>query len=114
MKNDECTVHGKVEVINDLRIKLIIDDGSGAINTILNKEITEKILNKTIEECKKISNDELIKEITDKIFTKRMIITGNALSDNFGTTLIAKDADIVNIDINKEIKKINQELEGLQ
>ena len=114
LKNDECTVHGKVEVINDLRIKLIIDDGSGAINTILNKEITEKILNKTIEECKKISNDELIKEITDKIFTKRMIITGNALSDNFGTTLIAKDADIVNIEINKEIKKINQELEGLQ
>jgi replication factor A1 len=114
LKNDECTVHGKVDVIDDLRIKLIIDDETGAINSILNKEITEKILNKTLEECKKISNDKLINEITKKMFTKRMIMTGNALSDTFGTTLIVKDAHIVNIDIKKESQRINQELEGLQ
>lgn len=114
VKDDECAVHGKVDSKIDLRIKAIIDDGTGAINTILNKEITEKILKKKIEDCEKIAHDKLIEEITNKIFAQRMKIKGNALTDNFGTTLIAKDADIINIDIKKESQRIYQDLEELQ
>lgn len=114
LKDNECTIHGKVEGKTDLRIKSIIDDGTGAINTILNKEISEKLLKKTFKDCEKNSQDTMINEIIKKLFAQRVILKGNALSDDFGTTLIAKDADIINIDIKQKSETILQELEEIQ
>ena len=112
--NDECPDHGKVDLKTDLRIKAIIDDGTGAINTILNKETTEKLLNKTFEDCKKTKNDALIDEINKKLFAHVILVRGNALSDNFGTTIIAKDASINDYDIKKESERIYKELEEIE
>ena len=56
----------------------------------------------------------MINEIIKKLFAKRVILKGNALSDDFGTTLIAKDADIINIDIKQKSEIILQELEEIQ
>jgi replication factor A1 len=114
LKNGECTIHGKIEGKSDLRIKLIIDDGTGAISTVYNKKISEKLLNKTLEDYEKMNQDEVIKEIIKKLFSQRVLMNGNTLSDEFGTTLIAKDADIINIDIKQKSEKLLQELEELQ
>ncbi|NOR17256.1 DNA-binding protein, partial [candidate division WOR-3 bacterium] len=45
--NDECKIHGKVEGKSDIRIKLVVDDGTGAVSTIIGRELTEKLLGKT-------------------------------------------------------------------
>ena len=113
LKNKECAKHGKVEGKIDFRIKAIIDDGTGAISTILNREISEKILKKTLKEYKKMDQENILNEIIKKLFTQRVIIKGNALSDDFGLTLIAKDADIIDIDIKQKSETILQDLEEL-
>lgn len=116
--NDECKTHGKVEGKPDIRIKLIVDDGTGSISANIGRELTEKIIGKSFEECKKLAEtskngNALINEINKILFANRINIKGNALGDNFGTTIIAKEIKLVEIDINKEIEKLSQELEEL-
>ena len=114
LMNEECAIHGTVEGLLDLRIKLIVDDGAGAASAVLNKEMSEKVLGKTLEECKEMNEDELKNEMNKTLFTKMINLKGNALSDEFGTTLIPKDAEVININISKEVAKISKEVEELQ
>ena len=114
LRDNECTIHGKIEGKTDLRIKSIVDDGTGAINIILNKDLSEKILDKKFQDYEKISQEDAINDITKKLFAQRVLVSGNALSDDYGTTLIAKDIDIIKIDIKQKSEKILQDLEELQ
>ena len=117
--NDECKIHGKVEGKPDIRVKLVVDDGTGAASAIIGRELTEKLLGKTLEECEKLvegSKDEnaLVDEMNKLLFTHRINVQGNALGDNFGTTIIAKEAKLVDVDIDREVKKLSQDLEEMQ
>jgi replication factor A1 len=113
MINDECSIHGKVEGKKDLRVKLVVDDGTGSVTSILNKELAEKILGNTLEDYQKMDEDSLLEDMTKKLFAQRISLQGNALGDEFGTTLLAKNAKLVDFDLNEEADKLSQELEEL-
>jgi len=113
IQNGECSIHGQVNEKPDLRLKLVIDDGTGSISTVLNRKITEKIIGKTLDECEKIDENTFIDELNNTLFTRKIIVQGNALSDEFGTNVIAKDADFVDFDISKEAEKLSSEVEEL-
>jgi replication factor A1 len=113
LQNEECVIHGKVSGKLDLRLKLIVDDGTGSISSILNKDLSEKLIGKTLEDCKKINESDLLNEINKTLFARTISLRGNALSDEFGTSLIAQDIKLFDIDLNKEAEKLSQELEEL-
>jgi replication factor A1 len=113
MLNSECSIHGKIEGKQDLRVKLVVDDGTGSVNSTLNRELTEILLGKTLEEYKKMDEDSMIEDINKKLFSHRISLQGNALADEFGTTLIARNANLVDYDIKVEADKLSQELEEL-
>ncbi len=113
LKDKECNIHGKVEGITDFRIKSIIDDGTGSINAIFNKNVSEKLIKKTIEDYKKMSQENISRDMIEKLFAKKVLVKGNALSDEFGITFIVKEANLVDIDIKQKSENILQELEGL-
>lgn len=113
IENNQCGIHGKVNGKSDLRLKLVIDDGTGSVGSVLNKELTEKLLGKTIEECKKMSEDALIEKINKTLFAHKISIQGNALGDEFGTSLIAKNVKFVDFDMEEEAEKLSQEVEEL-
>jgi len=113
LTNNECSIHGKVKGKQDLRIKLVIDDGTGAITSSINKELAEKLLNKKFEEYKKMDEVTMIDDFNKKLFAHRINLQGNALGDEFGTSLIAKDAKLVDFDIKEEADKLFHELEEL-
>ena len=113
IQDNQCGIHGKVNGKSDLRLKLVIDDGTGSVGSVLNKELTEKLLGKTIEECKKMSEDALVEKINKTLFARKISIQGNALGDEFGTSLIAKDVRFVDLDMEEEAEKLSQEVEEL-
>ncbi|MEF8849017.1 MAG: hypothetical protein V5A68_07795 [Candidatus Thermoplasmatota archaeon] len=113
LKDDKCNIHGGVEGIPDLRIKLILDDGTGASTAVLNRELTEKIIDKDLEECKKIEEKKLNNQIKKKFYGKKILLRGNALLDNFGLTIIPKNVEILDVDISSEAEKLSKELEDL-
>ena len=115
---DTCTIHGKVNGKQDLRIKLVIDDGTGAVSSILNKELSEHLLGSTMNEItqqldKSEDSTSVLEKIHKKLFAHRILLQGNALGDQFGITIIAKKATLTDIDIEAESEKLSQELEEL-
>ena len=52
-------------------------------------------------------------EINNALFAHKIILQGNALGDEFGTSLIAKEAKLIDVDIKEEAEKLSQELEEL-
>ncbi len=112
LQQGSCAVHGAVEGKTDLRMKLVIDDGVGSVNAILGKELTEKLLGKTMPETS--DEDGLVEEMNNLLFGHRVSLQGNALGDQFGVTLIARDAKRADFNVAAEAERLSQELEEFQ
>jgi replication factor A1 len=106
LQQGSCTVHGPVEGKTDLRMKLVIDDGAGSVSAILGKELTEKLLGKTMPE-----SEGMVEEMNNILFGHRISLQGNALGDQFGVTVIARDAKKTDFNVAAEAERLSQELE---
>jgi replication factor A1 len=114
LKNNLCGIHGQVEGVPDLRIKAIVDDGTFAITAILGKELTQKLIGRTLEECQNLAQQAMDykvieKEIGAKLLMENMELRGNAIKDDWGVTFIAKDAKSMEINLAEELEKIERE-----
>ncbi len=113
IQDSKCSIHGKVKGIEDMRLKLIVDDGTGAVNATLNEELTKKVLGKTKDDLKNMNESETEELYRKKIFAKTVSLNGNALSDDFGLTFIPKDIEFIDINVNKEAEKLRKALEEM-
>lgn len=115
IQNNVCIVHGKVQGVPDLRTKAVIDDGTGALSVLFGKDITEKILGKDLEECKKIASEKMsadiiADELRDKILIKGMEVKGYTLKDDYGITLVANDAKFIKRNSMDDARKMLEEI----
>jgi ssDNA-binding replication factor A large subunit len=111
IQNGACAVHGTVKGKSDVRMKLVIDDGTGSVSAILGKELTEKLLGKTMDMSS--PDDGLVEEMNTMLFGHRVSLQGNALGDQFGVTVIAREAKRADFDVAAEAERLSQELEEL-
>ena len=114
--NDECVSHGRITPIQDLRLKAVIDDGSGALTAIINRELTEVLTGITLEEAVDMARDNLdsdavSKRMEDAIIGRWVRIRGNVISDEYGLMLISKEASLDELDVKTEAEKLLHELE---
>ena len=91
-----CRVHGKVDEKMDMRIKAIIDDGTGALTLVLNAELTQALCGIKIEQAKEIakaamSQNAVEHEIKKKLLGKMLTSRGNMSKGEYGITLVATD-----------------------
>jgi replication factor A1 len=112
-----CKLHGRVEGLPDLRIKAIIDDGSGAAGVVLNRGITEKLLDTTLDECmakaKEAMNFDVVRDmIEEQLALKVLTVSGSLSSDQYGLSMIAKDAEPSKVDVKAEVEKLLVSLEA--
>lgn len=112
-----CRIHGEVEGKADLRIKAVLDDGTGALTAIMGKDITESLIGKDVEECKTRAVEALDQsvirdELKELLIATPIRVTGDATMDDFGVMLISKDAQLLKIDVQSEAKAMLEELEG--
>ncbi|MEA3203974.1 MAG: hypothetical protein QOI63_1654, partial [Thermoplasmata archaeon] len=91
-----CRIHNKVEGgVPDLRVKAVLDDGTGAVQLVAGREITEQLLGKDLERAKKEAQDafrpDLIRDqLRDRLTSRVFAVRGNALSDEYGMTFIVR------------------------
>ena len=112
----ECKLHGRVDPTPDLRTKAVVDDGTGTVTVIMNRAITERILEKNLEDCIKIAKDSMNPDrihddIVVKLLTTHIQVRGTVTSDDFGLTMIATELEHSNIDIQKEAQTMLNDLE---
>lgn len=98
-----CRVHGLVEGRNDMRIKFILDDGTGALTVVLDADLTWKITGYSIEKAIEVAgvdmNPSVVEEeIRRKLMGLTMRLRGNMTKGEYGITLVASDVEIIEID----------------
>ena len=117
LQKGTCKVHGRVEGYPDLRVKAVLDDGSGAVSAVMGRELTEKLTGTTLDECmekaKQAMNFDVVKDMMEEQLTfKIATVTGNVTSDAYGLSMIVKEAGLKVPDVGPEIDKLLVELEG--
>lgn len=98
-----CREHGEVEGKTDLRIRAVIDDGTGTINVNMGREISEKIIGRTSEECKQDAQKKLDPEVVVEYIRKKLILksfsaSGDVIRDDFGLSMIAEEVEPVRLE----------------
>ncbi|HID71166.1 MAG TPA: hypothetical protein EYP29_00280 [Thermoplasmata archaeon] len=114
-----CSHHDDVDGIPDLRIKGVFDDGESAISVVINRELTEKLLGMSLEECeelarKKMDNSIIQQKLEEKLLTRTLTLYGNVIKDDYGLTLIAKDVSTEEIDIISKAEELLRSLEEVK
>ncbi len=113
LNDGRCSIHDTVEGKPDMRLKLVVDDGTGAVSCVINRDLSEKILDMKLDEAKKMKEDEMQEKLQKMLFAKKIMLKGNALGDEFGTNIIVNDAGFVDTDVSDEAEKIIDSLEDI-
>ena len=114
-----CRLHGKVEGLPDLRIKAVLDDGTGAITAVIGRSSTEAMIGLTLDECMRIAREamdvEVVRQrIEEKVFGRSLQVTGNVLKDDYGLMMIVSSAAPATVDVKEEATILLTNLEGFQ
>lgn len=115
--NDQCMTHGTVDPVPDLRLKFVLDDGTGSVSAIVNRENTEKLTGVTLETATELSKargpEFVLKELAEKLLVKHVMIRGNVMSDDYGPMMIVKDASMEDVDVQAEARKLLKDVEAV-
>lgn len=118
LKDSTCRVHGPQQGYPDLRVKAVIDDGYGAAQVVLNRDITGRLLGMTPEEALEESERRgevlwLEEEVKRRLQGRWFVLRGTAILDDFGPTLLPKEVKMVEGDVEEELKELLEEVEGV-
>ncbi|PKK81654.1 MAG: hypothetical protein CVT47_01310 [Thermoplasmata archaeon HGW-Thermoplasmata-2] len=119
LQKGQCKEHGAVDGMPDLRIRTVIDDGTGTLNVTIGRELSEPLIGKTLEQCKaeaqKAFDPEVVVEhIRKSLVMKPLLVKGNAKKDDFGLSMIANDAKPLALDRAKLREKAESMLEDME
>ena len=79
-----CGEHGKVEGVDDLRIKAVLDDGEKVQDILMNREITEAFTGITLDKAKEMATEALdqgvvLDVIKNKLVGRYYVVAGKKL-----------------------------------
>ncbi|MGD9779680.1 Single-stranded DNA binding protein [Methanomethylovorans sp.] len=97
IQNNVCRAHGTVEGVKDMRIKAILDDGTGAVYIMLNRELSETIYGRSMDEAENIiklslSKDAVYESMKRSLIGAYLTVRGNSSKSEFGTTIVVRSA----------------------
>jgi len=83
---------------------------------ILNKEITQTILGKNMDECIELAKDKMdqqvIREMLSNILAAKSVrIKGNVSNDDFGLMMIGSSLEYPELDVKQKAQELLDELE---
>jgi replication factor A1 len=98
VQNGQCRSHGAVEGVDDLRVKAILDDGTGTVTAILDDELTERVYGGDVEDAKAHAREEMDQEAVADAISERLVgrefrVRGSLSVDEYGANLNARTFD---------------------
>jgi replication factor A1 len=104
-----------VEGVKDMRIKTILDDGTGAIYIMLNKELSETVYGKSMNEAENLmklslSKDAVYESMKRSLIGAYLTVRGNSSKSEFGTTIVARSAWFAADDLLSRLESILSKL----
>jgi len=106
-----CRVHGQVEGRPDLRARIVLDDGTGALTVNAGRSETERLWGVTLDEARNRLRDQpdpsLIEEqILESLFGRRLRVRGVGTKDDFGVTITPETIEPVEVDLDASAEEL--------
>ena len=115
--NGNCSIHGQQEGVPDLRAKIVVDDGTGAMFAVLNTEITQEVICLSVSECvdrfSDLEEDKVTEMLNRELLGKDYVLRGNVIRDDFGPTVLPSMARQNKEEYMEEAEKMLDELGGI-
>ncbi len=107
MQKGQCRAHGRSEGVKDLRIKAILDDGTGSMICVFDKLLTRALLGTELEmELESGTVDNIEERIKSALIGMPFVIRGNVTRGDYGRILIATKAHKPDEDIGKLAREL--------
>lgn len=95
VQKGQCRTHGDVDGIDDMRVKAILDDGTGAVTVVLDDELTEQIYDGTLEDALEQAREAMDQEVVADTIRDRIVgleyrVRGHLSVDEYGSNLDAE------------------------
>ncbi|SIR11917.1 replication factor A1 [Haladaptatus litoreus] len=96
VQKGQCRSHGQVDGEDDLRVKAIVDDGTGTVTAILDDELTAEVYGGGLEQAREQARDAMDQEVVadtirEKIVGHEYRVRGNLSVDDYGANLEASE-----------------------
>ena len=96
LQNGQCRSHGDVDGEDDMRVKAIVDDGTGTVTAMLDRELTETVYGDTMSAAMTAARDAMDKEVVADEIRERIVgreyrVRGNLSVDDYGANLEATE-----------------------
>jgi replication factor A1 len=106
-----CRVHGQVEGQPDLRARIVLDDGTGALTVNVGRAETERLWGVTLDDARRRLRDQpdpsLIEEqILESLFGRRLRVRGVGTRDDFGVTIVPESIEPVEVDLDASAEEL--------
>ena len=94
VQSGQCRSHGAVEAEDDLRVRAILDDGTGTVTVILDEERTAEVYGGGIEAAREHARDAMDREVVADAIRTELVgrafrARGSLTVDEYGPTLDA-------------------------
>jgi replication factor A1 len=110
-----CRVHGQVNGQPDLRARIVLDDGTGALTVNANRSDTERLWGVTLDDAQaRLRNQPdpsvLEEQILEALLGRRLRVRGSGTSDEFGVTVAPESIERVDIDLDAAAQELSTRL----
>ncbi len=95
-QSGQCRSHGEVEGEDDLRVKAILDDGTGTVTAVLDDELTASVYGGDLDDAREHARDAMDREVVADKIRKNIVgrefrVRGTLTVDDFGANLEATE-----------------------
>ena len=102
LKDGNCAQHGDDSGNQDIRLRLVIDDGKATASLLINKEATLELLGISekdiVSEIDSNGQMEFVQSLRNKLLGKQVMASGRAIVDEQGAMVLADKTELVELD----------------
>ena len=115
MRDGACREHGPQEGIEDLRLRIILDDGLANGALILGRESAEAFLGQTMADVQAATKDDggeaFLAGLRSKMLGRQHTFTGRAMIDAQGALLMADKFELTEINLEESANEVRERWE---
>jgi replication factor A1 len=116
-QSGQCRSHGEVDGEDDLRVKAILDDGTGTVTVVLDEDRTAEIYDGGLETAREHARDAMDREVVadairGEVVGREFSARGSLSVDDFGANLEATTFEEREADPAARAKRLLAEVEG--
>ena len=102
LRDGVCATHGEQDGVEDVRLRMVLDDGSATLSLIVNRDACLGLLNSTEDDIKdRISSDGqvvFVQSLRERMLGRKLTAVGRTIVDEQGAMLLAESCVLEEVD----------------